>query len=355
MEVGDGAPGVERRQEGLLRAVTGSTRRWALQGGGFALGVGLGALLGWLAVRGVDWGRVWDSLDGFSLLVLAAAVLVVLLSTYVRAMRWRVLWTTERVSTFRLFIIENAAVGLNNLSPVRALDEPLEFGILALRDRLPAGSIIATMMMSRIQDLAFTMLFVTVAVVSIPSLLRFTPVIVFTGLFFTGWLVVLLTLDRVIARFPRLRRIALLASFEEAVRGLWSRKPRMAAAFGLTAAYWLMLGPAGWLLAREAGIAIPFHQVLVVVIGAIFFSTAVPGLPGAIGTFEFAAVSLLDLWGVPKEPALTFTIVLHLVLGLVPVSFTLVVLPREGLRSIGALREVMGRWRQVRRETEEEP
>ena len=115
-----------------------------------------------------------------------------------------------------------------------------------------------------------------------------------------------------------------------------------------------MLGPAGWLLARETGIEISLYLVLVVVIGAIFFSTAVPGLPGAIGTFEFAAVSLLDLWGVPKEPALTFAIVLHLVLWLVPVSFTLVVLPREGLRSVGAIREVMGRWREARGAPEEE-
>ncbi len=334
--------------------MTSSARQWAVRGGGIALGVGLGALLGWLAVRGVDWSRVWGALGGFSPVVLVAAILVVLLSGYVRAMRWRVLWTTERVSAFRLFLIENAAVGLNNLSPVRALDEPLEFGILALRDRLPSGSIIATMMMSRIQDLAFTLVFVAVALVTLPSLLRFTPVIVFTGLFFTGWLVLLLTLDRVIARFPTLRRIALLASFEEAVRGLWSRKPRMAAALGLTAAYWLLLGPAGWLLARETGIEISLYLVLVVVIGAIFFSTAVPGLPGAIGTFEFAAVSLLDLWGVPKEPALTFAIVLHLVLWLVPVSFTLVVLPREGLRSVRAIREVMGRWREARGAPEEE-
>ena len=324
-------------------------RRWFVRGSAIAVGVALGLVLGTLAVRGTDWGRVLDSLDGFSRFTLTAAVAILVLSGYLRALRWRLLWTTERVSAFRLFLIEHAALGLNNLSPVRALDEPLEFGILAIRDRLPAGSIVATMMMCRIQDLAFTLLFATVAIAAVPSLLQYTPAIVFFTLFFTGWLTVLLTLDRIVRRFPLLRRLPALASFGDAIRGLWARKRRMAAAFLLTSAYWLLLGPIGWLVAREAGVELPFLQVLVVIFGAIFFSTAVPGLPGAVGTFEFAAISLLDLWGVPKEPAVTFTIVIHMVFVLVPTSFTLVVLPREGLRSLGALREVMARWQQAKR------
>ena len=324
-----------------------TTRRLA-QGGILVLGALLGVFLGWVALRGTDWSQVGKAMGDFPLPLLAVALALFVVSAYLRAVRWRLLWTTERVTVLRLFWIENAALGLNNISPIRAMDEPLEFGILAVRDRLPGGTILATMMLSRIQDLAFTLLFVTVAVATLPTLLRFTPVIVVTSLFFVGWLFLLLNAGRVVRRFPRLRRFPGLMSFEGAVRALRARKERLAAAFGLTCAYWLVLGPLGWTIADGAGIDLSFHKIMVTVLGAIFFATALPGLPGSIGTFEFAVVSLLDLWGIPKEPAIAFAIILHAVLYLPPTLFTIVVLPWEGLASIGAIRKMVTQWREAR-------
>ena len=123
----------------------------------------------------------------------------------------------------------------------------------------------------------------------------------------------------------------------------------MAASFALTSAYWILLAPVGLILARGLGIDISFGEAMVTVLGAIFFSTALPGLPGAVGTFEFATVSLLALWGVPKELALTFAFILHLLLFLPPTIIAAFVLPREGLHSVGAIRNMMERRRQVRR------
>ena len=324
------------------------TTRRLTQGGILVLGALLGVLLGWVALRGTDWSQVGEAMGDFPLPLLAVALALFMVSGYLRAVRWRLLWTTERVTVLRLFWIENAALGLNNISPIRAMDEPLEFGILAVRDRLPGGTIVATMMLSRIQDLAFTLLFVIVAVATLPTLLRFTPVIAVISLFFVGWLFLLLNAGWIVRRFPPLRRFPGLMSFDAAVRALRARKRRLAVAFGLTCAYWLVLGPLGWTIADGVGIDLSFHKIMVTVLGAIFFATTLPGLPGAVGTFEFAVVSLLDLWGIPKEPAIAFAIILHAVLYLPPTLFTIVVLPWEGLGSISALRQMVTRWREAR-------
>ena len=136
-------------------------------------------------------------------------------------------------------------------------------------------------------------------------------------------------------------------SLERSLVALQARKGRIAAAFGLTCAYWLVLGPMGWVIAQGAGIDLSLSKVLVTVLGAMFFATALPGLPGAIGSFEFAVVSLLNLWGIPTEPAVTFAIILHAVLFLPPTLFSIVVLPREGLGSIGAIRRMMTGWQEA--------
>ena len=324
--------------------------KWRLtQWGTLALGAFLGVLLGWIALRETDWGRVRDAMADFSLLALAGALALFLLSGYLRAQRWRLLWATEKVSALRLFWVENASLGLNNISPIRALDEPVAFGILVLRDRLPGGSIIATMLVSRIQDLAFTLLFTAVAIATLPELLRFTPAIILTSLFFIVWLFLMVNAKRIAPRFPQVRRIPGIMSLERSLVALQARKGRIAAAFGLTCAYWLVLGPLGWVIAQGAGIDLSFHKVLVTVLAAQFFATALPGLPGAIGSFEFAVVSLLDLWGIPTEPAvITFAIILHAVLFLPPTLASIVVLPREGLGSVGAIRSMMKRSQEAR-------
>lgn len=327
---------------------TSRNRFWWGQAALAASGVLLGALLGWLAFRGIDWGRVWPEIVQFPPRLLALALLILIASFYLRALRWRLLWTTEKVSTLRLFFVESAALGLNNLSPIRALDEPTIFGILAWRDRLPGGALVATMMACRIQDLAFTLLFIGISVAVLPVLLQFTPAIVLTSLYFIIWITIMLNLGRLVRRFPALRRIPGVDSFESAMTTIRAEKRRTTASFALTIAYWLLLAPLGWIIAVGVGIDLPFHQVMFAVLGSIFFATAVPGLPSAIGTFEFAVVSLLGLFGTPREPAITFSIILHAVLFVPPIMFAIVVLPREGAGSIGGLKDLIARGLQTR-------
>ena len=314
------------------------------QGGMALLGIGVGLFLGKLAISGVEWGKVAEALDGWSVVVVPAAVLLVLLSSYLRGVRWSLLWTERKVSALRLMLVENAALGLNNISPVRFFDEGVELGILTLRDRLPGSSVVATMMMCRIQDLAVTVVFIAAAVALLPPLWRWAPMLGGAVLFFGGWLVLLLTLDRFVRRVSFLQRIPGLLNFGAAVSALWKQKSRLVVTLSITFAYWLLLGPVGMLVAQGTQVHLPFHLLLVTVLGALMFSTAVPGLPGAVGTFEFAVVSMLGLWDVPKEQALSFAIVLHAVLFLPMTAFTVVVLPREGLGSIRALRDVLRQW-----------
>ncbi len=303
------------------------------------LGLMLGLGLGYLAIRGVDWDGVVDALRRVPLSAAAAAVAIVLASAWLRAWRWRVAFARVPVATFRLFQVENAALGVNNLSPVRIGGEAVSLAILALRDKVAAGAVLATLIMTRALDLIFTLIFIGVSILSAPELTDFARPVAFFSVFVFVLLIAVLNLRFIVRRVPALARLPGVASFEEAIAELWADRPRLAATFGLTAVYWLALAPAGFLLGRSMGIELSLSQFMLVVLGAVFFATAMPGLPGAVGAFEFAVIQLLRLWDVPQDTALAYAIVLHLILFLPPIVIAAVVLPREGIRSLAALKE----------------
>ena len=308
------------------------------QGSILLVGVAFSVVLGWLTIQGIEWGRVGERVVEFPLPLLALALVLLAVSGYLRAVRWRVLWAKERVSALRLFWVENAAIGLNNVSPVRALDEP---GILALRDRLPGGTVVATVVVTRVLDMAFSLAMIGIAVATLPVLLRYTPIIVGTSLYFVILIAVLLNLQRIIKRFPLLNQLPGISGFQEAIHALKLDWRRTGIALGFTIAYWLILGPIAWAIAQGVGLDIDPYRLTIAALGAIFFSTALPGLPGALGTFEFAAVTLLEFWGAPKEEALSFAIILHSILFVPPSIVAVVILPREGIGSIAALRRLL--------------
>jgi len=143
---------------------------------------------------------------------------------------------------------------------------------------------------------------------------------------------IILNLGWIVRRFPVTGRIPGVASFGDAVSSLWARKRRLSLTFDLTAAYWLVLGPVAWVIGRAIGIDLSLFHFTLVSLGSVFFAAATPGLPGAVGTFEFATVRLLSAWDVPQGTALGFSMVLFLP----PVVNAMFVLPREGMLSWAA-------------------
>lgn len=306
------------------------------------LGPVLGVGLGLAVLRGTDWSSVVAIVGSFPLRYLAVALGCWAVSAYLRAVRWRVLFGSERVTTARLLLVENAALGLNNLSTVRALDEVLIFGLLALRDRLPGPLLAATMVVCRVQDLVFTVTYLALASFMLAVPAAVLPALGLLGLYCVVWILILLNLPAIVQRFPWLGRFAVLSSVGGALTVLGGNRVRLLGSFGATCAYWLLLGPAVWALASGAAVEVSMGQSVFVVIAAILLSTSLPGLPGALGTFEFAVVSLLDLWGVPRAQATVVAVGLHAVLFVPPTLFALAVLPLEGLRSAGDLRDLLG-------------
>ena len=318
------------------------------------MGVAISALLGWLAVRGLDWGLVLESFSGVSVTMIVFAMIVFMVANYLRAARWRVLFVNGTVSTNRLFVVQNIGIGLNNVVPIRVASEAAQLAILTLRDGVRASVALATLGMERVLDLVVSAAILGAALLLIPEMERFALYIwVAIGIAVVSVVIVrLLAWGSTGGRWSK--RLPFLADFLSAVRDLERERTRLAMSTAMTLVYWLLVGVTAWILAGAIDLSITPVVATVVIMGTIYFATAIPAAPAAIGAFEFAVVYVLEMFGVPRESGFGFAVITHAVFFLPPTIMAAVFLPGEGLFSIGRLRSALaGQIRQRPMKTEQ--
>lgn len=306
--------------------------------GKIALGLAASIGLGWLTARGLDWGIVFDALEGTSLSLVILSVIIFMFASYLRAFRWQILFFNEKISTFRLFIIQNEGIGLNNVLPVRIASEATQLAVLTLRDGVKGSTALATLGMERVLDVVASTAILATAFFLVPEMKNFT-VYVWGAVGFT---IVILVLVRLVAwgsdGVSFVRRISFLADFTGAVKDLERRRARLTASLMLSIAYWILVGITAWTIAMAINIPISPITATLVIMGTIFFATAVPAAPSAIGTYEFAVVYVLGFFGMEREAGFGFAVITHAVFFLPPTIIAAIFLPREGIGSIGKLR-----------------
>lgn len=316
-------------------------KRRALAAVRIAIGLAASAGLGWLAARGLDWGLVGEAFAEMSLPLVVLAVLVFIGASYLRAARWRVLFVNGEVSTNRLFVIQNVGIGLNNVVPVRVASEAAQLAILSLRDGVRPAIALATLGMERVIDVVASTLILGAAFYLVPQMEEFR----FYVLGAVAFTIVCLALVWLLAWSSTgaawIRRMPFLAALAEAVSGLVQERMRLAISTAMSVVYWLLVGVTAWLLAEAIELSIPPTTATVVIMGTIFFATAVPAAPAAIGTFEFAVVYILELVGVNRESGFGFAVITHAVFFLPPTIMAAVLLPREGIGSVARLRSLI--------------
>lgn len=294
--------------------------------------VGISLFLGWLVVRGVSWSEVADLVYEFPPGRLIVAFLVFTLSILMRAWRFHVLFVSERVSFTRIFLVQNAGIGLNNISPIRLLSEPVQLMLLTRRSGITGGMALATLVVEHLMDITVTAILLILGIVLMPELRGFTiQLIVAAILGFVG-LLLFLAIVRGMESFPIVNKVPMIGTAISSVRTLRHSPFRLFLSLLGTFGHWITLGLCGWVIASGFGIDVGIAVVVVLFLGSLFFVSAIPSLPGGAITFEAAVVYSLSLFGVHSEPALAFALLVHIIIFTPSTIIALLVLPREGIK-----------------------
>ena len=308
-------------------AALGRTPWWVR----FAVGILVSLVLGYLALRAMDWSQVYATFKSFPVGYALLGLLAYFFSLVLRAYRWHVLFVKERVSLFDLAVIQNTGTGVNNMLPVRVLSEPIQLALLTKRHGISGTTALATLATEHILDIIATAMLMGVGVLFLPQLRGLSIQLTGTLILGTVSLGAIYFVIKGVPSLPLVGRIPAFVRWTSAMATLGRERRRLATSFVATVAHWVLLGLSGWLLARGLGLDVNLGAMIVMFLAAALFINSVPSAPGAAGTFEFAIIYTLGFFDIGRAEAVPFAFVMHAIIFIPPMIVALVVLSREGL------------------------
>jgi glycosyltransferase 2 family protein len=315
----------------INRAGLGHPLRWLV-------GTAISVALLYLAARGVsgegiDWHNTWQTIIGADLLMLGLALCAVILATWLKAVRWRLMFYPHhrRLHIGAFFTIFLIGQVVNAVIPAR-LGEVARALLIGERERVSKAQALWTAVVEKVLDTLTLLVFLAALSLWVPLppwlqqarwTLSVSIAILIAALIvaaryrerFLGWL------ERWVGRRQASGRAsawtAHLVTLTRAVLDslLLMRQPRLFGGLALWSVLaFLAAAWANWLTGRALGIEVSYGAgLLVLAVLQISAVVPIPTSPGRIGLFHYLCVLALAIFNVPGDQALSYGLVLHLV------------------------------------------
>lgn len=266
-----------------------------------ALGVAVGVLLLWLALRHVTWREISEVIAGLSYPWIAAAVALYYLALAIRAFRW---WLILRpivgLGLPQVSVALLTGYAVNALLPAR-LGELFRADFCRRQYGVSRTKVFGTIMIERFTDGVVVLVALAIGVVAIGTDSARAPLvtsvisaglIVFASLGAALYVLESGVAERLTRRIPAISsRFAALSESLATVRSL-----RMIGILAVSAVVWLLDGAAIWAVLAACGVRIDILGMCLV-IGVVSLSTLLPSPPGFLGTMQFAFAIAVSTFG----------------------------------------------------------
>ncbi len=292
----------------------------------FWLGVAVSLLALYLAVRNVRWSRVGAALSNADAALLLLALGSVLLTTWAKGLRWRLLFYPRHLNLSVRDCVFGVLVGqlANNLLPAR-LGELVRAFLIGEKSNISKIFALATIVVET--GLDSVMLFLLIGTLSllmpIPSWLRHSS-LAFSGVLILLLLVVILlasqrrrialVVEGLIEERPALaflRALERLAGASAELEALYERRVELQL-WAWSVAIWILALTTNALTIRALRLDVsPLAPALLLVV--LMMGAILPTSPLQIGVFDYLCVLALAVFGVEQDVALTYAILLHLI------------------------------------------
>jgi uncharacterized protein (TIRG00374 family) len=277
------------------------------------VGVPVGLVFLWLAVRNADLDAVGDTLREADAGLVALAVAAFGFVYLFQAARWRRIAGTFAVRLARFYEMTVSGVAVNNVLPGR-LGDFLRARWLALDSGMASGKAFGTVILDRAFDLVVLVGLLIVGIAAVASSTWLAQLAAAGAVVVLGIAGVLLFSRVYIGRRERDRHERGLArrlvrdTVERLAEPLGRR--HLVIWLGLSLAAWAIWAVAALLVARSLGIDLSVTEAFFVT-AVLNLGSAVPSSPGYVGTYEWLGVASLGLLDIDHESALAFTILVH--------------------------------------------
>lgn len=300
-----------------------------------------------LVLRGLDLAAVGKALAQIDYTWLAVAMVFYFAVLWLKVTRWWLMFHPQPLRKGKVLSALCIGYLFSAVIPAR-LGELVRTYVLGELEGVSKVFVLSTIVVEKILDVLTVLLLLVClfpwmafpawvrtsgTTVSVLFLVLFGPVLVLTKQRER----LLPLLSSVLSRLPEVTGRAMLKHLDSALRGLDILRERDLAIklWGLSLAAWLLNTPFVMALLFALHISVPYTAA-VFLLCVTSLGMTVPSSPGYLGTFHYLVVVSLSLFGVGREPAMSFAIVLHLCTFL-PISLLGVVFMWHENYSLGRL------------------
>jgi uncharacterized protein (TIRG00374 family) len=287
------------------------------------IGVAMSGIFLYLAFSRINFHELTNAFQGIHGSFLLLSLICILVNDALRALRWRILLLPLKKLPFKtLFSAMMIGYAVNMMLPLR-MGEVARALLLKKKARISGSSVFATVVTERVLDVLplLLMVFVAVFIIPLPEWLKKSAGILF-GI--TAIMVCILILlrrklhvtDRIVERL--LGRIApawvqpTKSIFSSFFKGFASpgERAHYFMILGLTLLIWTFVSLAVYNCMLAFNFHLPWYAPVILLI-FISIGVTVPS-PGYIGTFHWVCQAGLMSFGIAREPALAFAVVMHI-------------------------------------------
>ncbi len=290
----------------------------------YLVGILMSATFVFLAFRKVNFDELGAALGSARYEMVIPAVVLMVASLWLRALRWRYLMApVKRIGFGSLFRSMSIGLMANNVLPAR-IGELARAHVIGEKETISRSAAFATIVVERVFD-GLTLLcilgIVLLAGLDFPPWLQRASVaaIVFYGcalvvlaVFFLRAQAVLLLVERLARPLPARARETINRAARAFAKGLGvlGSGPDVLIAAAISPLVWLPGVAMIHLLLYSFGIHLPAAISFLLQV-ALCIGVMIPSAPGYIGTIQYVSVAVLGLFGVASGQALSFSLVYH--------------------------------------------
>ena len=315
------------------------------------LAIAISGFFVWLALRGLELDEVWANIIDANFYWLIPSIAVYFVAVWARTWRWDyMLRPLKHIPVRRLFPVVVIGYMGNNVYPFRA-GEVLRSFVLYKREDVPVSASLATVIVERVFDGLVMLMFVFIALPLTPipgENQSIRNVVIMASIAFFVALIAFFALAAMPKRFHALAewglgltgklfteksRTQILGILDNFLTGLESLRSfrNVLMIFFTSVIIWLLETVKYWFVMHAFDFNVSFFA-LMLMNGVVNLATTLPSAPGYVGTFDVPGIEVLQLYGIPREIAAAYTLVLHAALWFPITALGAYYMIREGMR-----------------------
>lgn len=300
------------------------------------VGLFISTVLTIFAIQNIAWAEISEGLKNLPISVLLLASIPMVFNIILRAVRWYLLIPNEQMKFTQVLLVQNTGIGVNNISPIRMVSEPIQLALITRRYNVSFAKAFTGLIGGNFLDVLASGSLMILGVLLIPPLRNQAISIPVFGalILFCVSTLVFIGIAQGLHKLPFLDRFQYFHQVIGAAKALRENPRNLALSFTATLCHWVALGLAGWILAIAFNINISLIAMTVILVAATFFTSAVPSAPSGAGTYHFATVTMFVTMGVDPSIAFSFAIVIHLMSVLPSIAIALIMAWKLGVRTI---------------------